>query len=238
MVRGKIVYTALALSLVSGTALAQGPADKWQGGKRYVVPNRVSLPMPDEDTSIRRAPAIARGQQAVPYYTPAAPRPVPQAYSAPAPLPQAEPMPAPAVMQEPAPAYTYESVEAAVTPQEPSSSSSSGWGMAGGVNFTTDYVWRGYTQTDANPAVQGYITAKYGSGLSATLWGSNVDFDDGDQAHIEVDTTIAYAFDLGPGSMTLGGGITGIRARTRRSTMITASSPSITITACSTICSR
>jgi uncharacterized protein (TIGR02001 family) len=61
---------------------------------------------------------------------------------------------------------------------------------------TTDYTFRGISQTSEGPAVQGSFgwskDFKAGSqtiGLYASAWGSNVEFKDGDNAHIEIDYT-------------------------------------------------
>lgn len=42
------------------------------------------------------------------------------------------------------------------------------------VGFTTDYIFRGITQTSHNPAVQGGIDYAHSSGFYAGVWGSNV----------------------------------------------------------------
>lgn len=47
--------------------------------------------------------------------------------------------------------------------------------VSGGVAFTTDYKFRGISQTSNNVAVQGSLTATHDSGVYATFWGSNVD---------------------------------------------------------------
>jgi uncharacterized protein (TIGR02001 family) len=61
------------------------------------------------------------------------------------------------------------------------------------VGFVTDYVFRGISQTDEQPAVQGGFDVTHTSGLYAGVWGSNVDFNDGDEAHIETDFYAGYA---------------------------------------------
>ena len=48
--------------------------------------------------------------------------------------------------------------------------------------FTTDYIFRGVSNTDENPAVQAAFDATYGM-FYAGMWGSNTDFGDG----IEID---------------------------------------------------
>lgn len=40
--------------------------------------------------------------------------------------------------------------------------------------FTSDYIFRGITQTSTNPAVQGGIDYMHSNGLYAGMWGSNV----------------------------------------------------------------
>lgn len=46
-----------------------------------------------------------------------------------------------------------------------------------GAAAMTDYIFRGFTQTDGNPAVQGYVEATY-SIVYAGIWASNVEFAD------------------------------------------------------------
>jgi len=65
--------------------------------------------------------------------------------------------------------------------------------VEGGVTFTTDYVFRGISQTDENPAVQGSLGIATESGISAGIWGSNVYFGGGDEAHVELDYSLAFA---------------------------------------------
>ena len=57
------------------------------------------------------------------------------------------------------------------------------------VTGTTDYVWRGVSQTDEKPALQLGVEYEHESGLYAGTWGSNVDFDEdvSDPAHFEID---------------------------------------------------
>ena len=59
------------------------------------------------------------------------------------------------------------------------------------VGFTTDYIFRGISQTSGNPAVQGGIDYAHASGLYAGVWGSNVswisDFNAGVSSSPELD---------------------------------------------------
>lgn len=59
--------------------------------------------------------------------------------------------------------------------------------LSGNVTMATDYVYRGISQTDEDPAIQGGFDLGHSSGFYLGIWGSNVDFNDGDEAHIEVD---------------------------------------------------
>lgn len=81
----------------------------------------------------------------------------------------------------------------------------SSWTIGGSAALATDYVFRGFSQTDEEPAMQGSITATHASGFAASVWGSNVDFNDGDEASIELDGTLSYTLPAGPGQVTLGG---------------------------------
>lgn len=71
------------------------------------------------------------------------------------------------------------------------------------VAMSSDYVWRGYSQTDSEPAISGSFDYGHASGLYAGTWASNVDFgltgSDGntDQAHIEVDVYAGFASEFG-----------------------------------------
>ncbi len=53
------------------------------------------------------------------------------------------------------------------------------------VSSTTDYVWRGFSQTNEDPAMQGGLDLSHESGVYVGTWGSNVEF--GSAAHVEMD---------------------------------------------------
>jgi uncharacterized protein (TIGR02001 family) len=59
------------------------------------------------------------------------------------------------------------------------------------VAFTTDYRFRGITQSSNNPALQGgldyNVDIAEGFGLYLGTWGSTVNFEDGDEASVEID---------------------------------------------------
>jgi len=57
--------------------------------------------------------------------------------------------------------------------------------FSGNVALTTDYVYRGVSQTDEGAAIQGGFDLEHSSGFYAGVWASNLDF--GDDADIEID---------------------------------------------------
>jgi uncharacterized protein (TIGR02001 family) len=56
--------------------------------------------------------------------------------------------------------------------------------------FTTDYVFRGISQTDENPAVQGTLNYNHPLGFYFGVWGSNVDITPGNS--VEIDSYVGY----------------------------------------------
>lgn len=64
------------------------------------------------------------------------------------------------------------------------------------VAATSDYAFRGISQTDEKPALQAGFTYTAPVGFYAGVWASNVDFGDGGP-DAEVDTYIGYNTDLG-----------------------------------------
>jgi uncharacterized protein (TIGR02001 family) len=72
---------------------------------------------------------------------------------------------------------------------------------SGSVAFTTDYKFRGISQTSNSPAVQGSLTAAHDSGAYATVWGSSVDSLTGGS---EMDFMLGYAGESGDISYDVG----------------------------------
>ena len=64
--------------------------------------------------------------------------------------------------------------------------------ISGNVALTTDYRFRGISQTDRNPAVQGGFDWAHDSGFYLGTWGSNVDF----AGSLELDYYGGYAHDI------------------------------------------
>ncbi|WP_163122118.1 TorF family putative porin [Acinetobacter portensis] len=67
--------------------------------------------------------------------------------------------------------------------------------FSGSAAMTTDYRFRGMSQTENDPAVQVGFQLDHASGLYAGVWGSNVYIANGDAgvAHLELDPYLGYA---------------------------------------------
>ncbi len=62
--------------------------------------------------------------------------------------------------------------------------------------LTTDYVWRGTTQTQGDPAVQASFKAAADNGVYGAIWGSNVEFAPETHASSELDVTVGWGGNL------------------------------------------
>jgi len=69
--------------------------------------------------------------------------------------------------------------------------------FSGNAALTSDYVWRGTTQTQGDPAVQAGFKLAGDSGWYASAWGSNVEFAPELHASSELDFTAGWAGSLG-----------------------------------------
>lgn len=67
--------------------------------------------------------------------------------------------------------------------------------VSANVGLVSDYVFRGISQADEGPALQGGFDVSHSTGFYAGVWGSNVDFNDGDEASLEIDYYAGYAND-------------------------------------------
>ena len=65
------------------------------------------------------------------------------------------------------------------------------------VALSSEYMWRGMTQTDGQPAVSGGFDISGESGAYFGVWGSNVEY--GDDATMELDYYLGYAGELDNG---------------------------------------
>lgn len=75
--------------------------------------------------------------------------------------------------------------------------------FAASATLASDYVWRGVSQSQEDFALQGDLTFEHESGIYGGVWGSSVDFTpedidflDEDDAKLEVDAYIGYAWDF------------------------------------------
>jgi uncharacterized protein (TIGR02001 family) len=64
--------------------------------------------------------------------------------------------------------------------------------LTGTVTGTTDYDFRGISQTSRHPALQGSIDYAHDSGFYTGVWASNVDFDDCCDESVEVDVYAGF----------------------------------------------
>ena len=72
--------------------------------------------------------------------------------------------------------------------------------LTGNFDLTTNYMFRGISQSNNLPAVQGGLTYTFlTTGIYLNLWGSNVNFSDpqGNTATVEFDTIAGIANDIG-----------------------------------------
>ena len=68
--------------------------------------------------------------------------------------------------------------------------------LSGSAALTSDYVWRGSTQTQGDPAAQTGFRLDTDPGFYASAWGSNVDFGGASDAHTELDLVAGWAHAL------------------------------------------
>lgn len=73
------------------------------------------------------------------------------------------------------------------------------------IGFASEYSFRGIAQSDEHPALQGAIDWSHESGFYAGIWGSNVDFNDGDEASVEADIYAGYSGEIEGFTYDLGG---------------------------------
>ena len=72
--------------------------------------------------------------------------------------------------------------------------------ISANVTLTSDYRFRGISQSDESVAIQGGFDAEFGAGFYVGTWGSTVDFDtngEGYDGSLELDYYAGWASDLG-----------------------------------------
>lgn len=76
--------------------------------------------------------------------------------------------------------------------------------ISGNVALATDYTFRGVSQTDESPAIQGGFDATFGdTGFYAGTWASNINFGTGG-ANLELDVYGGYKTTIGPVAVDFG----------------------------------
>ncbi|MEO7277952.1 MAG: TorF family putative porin [Sphingomicrobium sp.] len=81
----------------------------------------------------------------------------------------------------------------------------SGFAVNGGATLVSDYRFRGISQTNRRPAVQGTISLSHSSGFYATWWGSTIDDYIANGSDSENDFIVGYRHSFG--SITIDGGV-------------------------------
>jgi uncharacterized protein (TIGR02001 family) len=82
--------------------------------------------------------------------------------------------------------------------------SAADWEFPASVALTTDYRFRGISQTDLSPAIQGSLGVTHKSGFYAGVWGSNLNFKDNNEATVELDFSAGFRGKYGPLDWDLG----------------------------------
>ncbi|ALN62746.1 hypothetical protein GLA29479_1872 [Lysobacter antibioticus] len=94
-------------------------------------------------------------------------------------------------------AAAQDSTDAATAAEPPA------WAVHGGVSALSDYIWRGVSQTQEDPALQAEIELEHESGFYVGLWGSSIDFtaagEEDDGIDYELDGYLGWAGELRPG---------------------------------------
>ncbi len=81
---------------------------------------------------------------------------------------------------------------------------SMGLEFSANVAMTTDYVFRGYSQSDEELSVSGGFDVAHTSGIYAGIWGASIDGDGYGNAVMEADYYIGWAGETGPVSLDVG----------------------------------
>lgn len=82
--------------------------------------------------------------------------------------------------------------------EETPSSGPPSFTLSGSAALTSDYVWRGSSQSQGDPAAQVGFKAAHRSGFYASVWGSGVEFAPETHASSELDFTVGWAGKIAP----------------------------------------
>ncbi len=69
--------------------------------------------------------------------------------------------------------------------------------LSGSVALTSDYDYRGYSQTAGDIALQGSAAYEHESGFYASIWGSSLDWGQASDAYLELDYVVGFTRDFG-----------------------------------------
>lgn len=73
--------------------------------------------------------------------------------------------------------------------------------VSGSVNYASDYLFRGISQSNGEAAIQGELRFDTEAGVYASVWGSVIDFEEGlldaDAGSLELDYTVGFANQIG-----------------------------------------
>jgi uncharacterized protein (TIGR02001 family) len=77
------------------------------------------------------------------------------------------------------------------------------WTVGGGAWLLSEYVWRGVSQTDEDPALQFELYLEHETGLVAGLWATTIDFtspgEEDDGIDYELDPYVGWSGEFGSG---------------------------------------
>jgi len=76
--------------------------------------------------------------------------------------------------------------------------------IKGNIGATSDYVWRGNTQSDGDASISGGIDVDLGSGFAVGVWTASLGGDSSGSADYETDIYGSYSFDVGSIGMEVG----------------------------------
>ena len=95
------------------------------------------------------------------------------------------------------PAQQTEAAAEAPAADAPAAEDEAASNLTWNLSVTSDYVFRGVSQSNFKPALQGGLDYAFGdSGFYVGAWASNVDFADADGPDIELDTYVGYSTDV------------------------------------------
>jgi len=93
---------------------------------------------------------------------------------------------------------------AAMADAAPAVAPASAWTQSGNLALTSNYIWRGVSQTSNNIALQGGFDVAHTSGLSAGIWASNVNQVSENGNNLEIDFYANYGFKVSKIDLSVG----------------------------------